>query len=55
MHGGRHGVSGLLAGADHIDVMPHHQKHLVRNHEFVIFNEITGNDENFLFRHVAAP
>ena len=53
MYGGGDHVARLLAGADHIDIVAHHQKHLIRNHDLVILNKVTGQHQYFLFCHIA--
>ncbi len=35
--------------------MPNHRKHLVRDHDFVVFDEITYQKENSLDRHQLDP
>ena len=53
VHGGGDDVARLLAGADHIDIVTHHQKHLIRDHDLVIFNKVTSQHQYFLFCHIA--
>src|SRR5579863_2997733 len=49
--GGAYGFAGRLAGADSIHRVTDHQEGLERNHDFVVFDVIADDHEDFLFGH----
>lgn len=51
MDGGADFVAGFFAGADDVNLMAHHDQGLIGHHEFVVFNEVTGQTEDLFCAH----
>ena len=48
---GQNRVSWLFVGADCIAMVPDHLEHLKRNHDFVVFNEVSDEEQDSLGCH----
>ena len=45
-------VAGLLVGTDGVDLVAHGEQDLKRDHDFVVFDEVAGDEEDFLGGHL---
>ena len=44
MHGGHDIIARFFSWANAVTIMPDHQQHLVRDHDLVVFDEITYDE-----------
>ena len=47
-------LAGLLAGTNGVNFVPDREQHLKRDHDFVVFHEVAGDEENFLLSVTSA-
>ena len=45
-------LARLLAGTNGVDLVPDGEQRLKRHHDFVVFDEVAGDEENLLGCHV---